>query len=127
VGGGCSIQHREGASVTTGRSRTVIIAVALVLAHAALGGAQEFEPRAYTVAPVGLNFLAVGCGYGGRTTVNGVPRATVKRNWRLALIVAYPFTPTQGVSVSLNTGGNLGAGTDADAIVAAYQFAWGNG
>jgi hypothetical protein len=49
--------------VTTGRSRTVIIAVALVLAHAALGGAQEFEPRTYAVAPVDLNFIAVGYGF----------------------------------------------------------------
>jgi len=69
--------------------------------------------------------VSAGYGYGGRTTVDGVPRATVQRNWRLALMVAYPLTPTQGVSVTLNTGGNFGAGTDADAIAVAYQFAWG--
>ena len=40
-------------------------------------------------------------------------------------MVAYPATPTQGVCVSLNTGGNLGAGTDADAVAVAHQLARG--
>jgi hypothetical protein len=40
-------------------------------------------------------------------------------------MVAYPITSAQGVSVTIATGGNQGAGTDADGITVAYQFSWG--
>jgi len=70
--------------------------------------------------------IATGYGYGGRTTVDGIPRATIQRNWRVSAMLAYPFTPTQGVSVSVMSGGNAGAGTDADAITVAYQIVWRN-
>jgi hypothetical protein len=67
--------------------------------------------------------LSAGYGYGGRTTIDGVPRATIQRNWRLSVMVAYPLTPSQGLSVAIATGGISGAGTDADAITVAYQVA----
>jgi hypothetical protein len=69
--------------------------------------------------------VAAGYGYGGRTYVDGEQRATIQRNWRVSAMLAYPLTTTQGFSVSLATGGNAGAGTDADAITVAYQVAWG--
>ena len=69
--------------------------------------------------------VAAGFGYGGRTYVDGEPRATIQRNWRVSAMLAYPLTPMQGFSVALTTGGNAGAGTDADAITVAYQVAWG--
>ena len=69
--------------------------------------------------------LAAGYGYGARTTVDGIPRATTQRNWRLFAMVVYPITPQQGVSVSIGSGGNSGAGTDFDAITVGYQFGWG--
>ena len=49
------------------------------------------------------------------------------RSWRLLAMVAYPITPRQGVTLSVGSGGNHGAGTDADAISVAYQVAWGGG
>ena len=69
--------------------------------------------------------LGAGYGYGGKTYVDGVPRDTIQRNWRLFAMVAYPITPSQGVSLSIGSGGNYGAGTDFDAITVGYQFAWG--
>ncbi len=71
--------------------------------------------------------VSAGYGYGGRTTMDGVRRDTIQRNWRISAMVAYPITPTQGLSVSVLTGGNAGAGTDFDAIAVGYQIAWGGG
>jgi hypothetical protein len=71
--------------------------------------------------------LAGGYGYGGRTYVNGVARDTIQRNWRVFAMVAYPLTPKQGISLSIGSGGNAGAGTDFDAITVGYQVAWGGG
>ena len=50
------------------RMRRAIGAAVGLLALVALpgvGGAQEFEPRAYAVAPPGLNFIAVVYGHAG--------------------------------------------------------------
>ena len=71
--------------------------------------------------------VAAGYGYGGRTYVDGVARDTIQRNWRIFAMVAYPITPTQGVSLSIGSGGNAGAGTDFDAVTLGYQVAWGGG
>jgi hypothetical protein len=68
--------------------------------------------------------LAAGYGYGGQTTVDHIPRATIQRNWRIFAMVAYPLTPKQGISASIGSGGNSGAGTDFDAVTVGYQFAW---
>ncbi len=68
--------------------------------------------------------VSAGYGYGGQTAVNGERRATIQRNWRFSVMLAYPITPKQGFSISLLSGGNLGAGTDSDAIAVAYQVAW---
>jgi hypothetical protein len=69
--------------------------------------------------------VGAGFGYGGRTAIDGVPRDTIQRNWRVHAMVAYPVTPRQGVSLSIGSGGNSGAGTDFDAITVGYQYAWG--
>ncbi len=69
--------------------------------------------------------LAAGYGYGGRTTVDGVRRDTLQRNWRLAFILAYPIRANQGLVFSLGSGGNFGAGTDFDTVSVGYQFSWG--
>jgi hypothetical protein len=71
--------------------------------------------------------LAGGFGYGGRTTVDGVPRATTQENWRVFAMVAYPITPRQGVSASIGVARNLGAGTEFNAITVGYQYSWGGG
>jgi hypothetical protein len=69
--------------------------------------------------------IASGFGYGGRTSVDGVPRATLQRNWRIFAMVAYPITPRQGVTFSVGSGGNRGAGTDFDSMTVGYQYSWG--
>ena len=70
--------------------------------------------------------FAAGYGYGGRTTVDGVRRDTIQRNWRLAFVRAYPIRANQGLVFSLGSGGNLGAGTDFDTVSVGYQYSWGN-
>lgn len=77
-----------------------------------------------TVRPGFWYAIAAGYGYGGRTYVNGERRATIQRNWRLSATLAYPLSASQGISVSLRTGGNFGAGSDFDAIAVAWQVAW---
>ena len=69
--------------------------------------------------------LAAGYGYGARTTVDGVVRDTTQSNWRLAFIMAYPIRANQGISLSIGSGGNFGAGTDFDTISVGYQYLWG--
>ena len=99
--------------------------IAFLVASAVPGSAQEFEPRTYAVTPPGLNFVALAYGYGGQTTVDGVRRDTIQRNWRLAVLMAYPIRPNQGLSFSIGSGGNFGAGTDFDTISVGYQYSWG--
>jgi len=69
--------------------------------------------------------LAAGYGYGGQTTVDGVRRDTIQRNWRMAFVMAYPIRPNQGLFPSIGSGGNFGAGTDFDTISLGYQVARG--
>ena len=69
--------------------------------------------------------VGTGLGYGGTTRVDGVVRDTRQENWRLGATVAYALAPDHGVSLSLLTGRNFGAGADLDAITVAYQYSWG--
>jgi hypothetical protein len=99
-------------------------------------GGQELEqePMAIaklhavrTIRPGFWWALAAGYGYGAATTVDGVPRATTQESWRVYAMVAYPITSQQGLSISIGSGGNYGAGTDFDAITVGYQYSWGGG
>ena len=69
--------------------------------------------------------FGMGYGQGGRTFVDGVPRDTKQKNWRLTAIVVYPLSPTQGVSLTLASGRTFQAGPDFDVVALAYQVAWG--
>jgi hypothetical protein len=42
---------------------TAVLAGIVLLAVSGVGEAQEFEPRAYAVAPPGLNFIAAAYGF----------------------------------------------------------------
>jgi hypothetical protein len=70
---------------------------------------------------------AVGMGYGqgGQTSINGEPRATTQKNWRITAMVVFPVSPTQGVSVTAASGRTFQAGPDFDVVAIGYQFAWG--
>ncbi len=67
----------------------------------------------------------VGYGNGGRTSVNGVPRANRQENWRIGATLSYPFNRKHGISLVVGSGFNQGAGNDFDTIAVAYRFAWG--
>ena len=69
---------------------------------------------------------AVGTGYGqgGRTYVNGEPRDTKQKNWRLTAMVVYPLSPTQGLSLTVASGRTFQAGPEFDVVALAYQIAW---
>jgi hypothetical protein len=68
--------------------------------------------------------IGVGYGYGGRSNVNGVPRATLQQNLRLTAGLTYPVTARSGVSLALTSGRNAGAGSDFDGVALAYQTAF---
>lgn len=72
-------------------------------------------------------WLGAGIGYGngGRTTVNGIPRDNRQENWRIGATMAYPFNRHHGISLTIGSGFNQGAGADFDTIAVGYRFAWG--
>lgn len=80
-----------------------------------------------TVRP-GL-WWAVGMGYGqgGQTFVDGVPRATSQKNWRITAMVVLPLSQTSGLSLTAISGKTFQAGPDFDVLAVAYQFSWGGG
>jgi hypothetical protein len=96
-------------------------------------GGNTLAQDAFFVAKV--NFIrsvrpglwwAVGTGYGhgGQTFVNGLPRDTKQKNWRLTAMVVFPLAPTQGLSLTAASGRTFQAGPDFDVIALAYQLAW---
>jgi hypothetical protein len=69
--------------------------------------------------------FGVGYGEGGRTKLDGVPRATLQQNWRFGVRFTYPLSPSQGLALTLYSGVNRGAGSDFNGIAISYQVAWG--
>jgi hypothetical protein len=80
----------------------------------------------YSIRPGFWVGLGLGYGEGGRTSVNGVPRDNEQKNWRFGATLAYPINTRHGVSATLGSGRNDGAGGDFDSVVIAYQYAWGD-
>ncbi|MCZ6831242.1 MAG: transporter [Gammaproteobacteria bacterium] len=70
--------------------------------------------------------LGLGYGEGGRTSVDGVRRNNRQQNWRQGATLAYPINVWHGLSVTLGSGRNDGAGGDFDTIAVGYQYAWGD-
>ena len=68
--------------------------------------------------------VGTGFGQGGQTFVNGLPRDTKQKNWRLTAMVVFPLSPTQGLSLTVASGRTFQAGPDFDVVALAYQFAW---
>ncbi len=69
--------------------------------------------------------LGAGYGNGGRTTVAGVPRDNRQENWRFGATIAYPINTRHGISLTLGSGINRGAGGDFDTLAVGYKYAWG--
>ena len=57
--------------------------------------------------------------------MNGEPKATEQSNWRLGATLAYPLRSNQGLSFSVVSAFNDGAGAEFNGIAIAYQYAWG--
>lgn len=68
--------------------------------------------------------LGMGYGQGGQTFVDGVPRNTKQKNWRITAMAVFPLSPNQGLSLTLASGRTFQAGPDFDIIAVAYQIAW---
>jgi hypothetical protein len=94
-------------------SSNVLIIGFIVLATVATATAQDLEPRAYSAAPIGTNFIVVG---GGRSTGG---------------VVVDPAGPIQDVQATTNLA-TIGAGKTfplfgrTALIVAAVPYAWAN-
>jgi hypothetical protein len=78
----------------------------------------------YTFRPGFWLGLGIGIGRGGQTDVDGVPRPTEQENVRYALHAAYPINKQHGVSASLTSAKNNGAGTEFNAFSVRYSYAW---
>jgi hypothetical protein len=69
---------------------------------------------------------AIGTGYGqgGQTFVEGEPRHTKQKNWRISVVMAYPLSPTQGLVLTAASGRTFQAGPEFDVVALAYQHSW---
>ncbi len=74
-------------------------------------------------------WLAVGATYytGGETSIDGVSRDDLQRNWRSGLTVALPVNRHHSIKVFANSGVSTRTGTDYDSIGVAWQYRWGGG
>lgn len=79
----------------------------------------------YTFRPGYWVGAGLGYGAGGRTVVNGQPSDNRQENWRIGATLAYPLNRKHGVSVTLGSGFNRGAGGDFDSVFLGYRYAWG--
>ena len=79
----------------------------------------------YTFRPGFWIGSGIGYGNGGRTIVNGVPKDNRQENWRIGATIAYPVSRQHGISLTIGSGFNQGAGGDFDTIAIGYQYAWG--
>jgi hypothetical protein len=89
-----------------------------------------YVAKAHAIRMIRPGFwLAAGIGFGegGRTSVDGIARQTLQRNWRFGLTLSIPVTANQGVSLGLGSGVTSRAGGDFDRVSVAYQYSWGGG
>lgn len=61
---------------------------------------------------------------GGRTTVDGVPKADLQRNTRLGLTLAVPLKKRSSLKASWSRGAITRVGGDFDTLAIGYQFLW---
>jgi hypothetical protein len=69
--------------------------------------------------------VGTGYGHGGRTVLDGEPRNTRQKNWRLTATVAYPLSPAHGLSLTVVSGRTFQAGPEFSVVALGYRIAWG--
>lgn len=67
---------------------------------------------------------SVGYGWGGRSTIDGVPKSEVE-NVRVSGVLRLPIAPGHGLKLVYVNGLKTALGTDADTYQLVYQYAWG--
>jgi hypothetical protein len=61
---------------------------------------------------------------GGRTDINGVPKADFQRNSRVGLTFAMPLAKRQSLKFSYSAGATTTIGGDFDTVSVSYQYVW---
>jgi hypothetical protein len=70
--------------------------------------------------------LDIGYGFGGRTSIEDIPRDTYISTFRFGLTLAFPVSPQHTLKVVGTTGVRLQKGPDYDALGVTYQYRWGS-
>ena len=63
--------------------------------------------------------------FGGRSTIDGVPRANRQENTRISATASFPVRPGQSIKIAGGTGVVTRVGADFDWVLVGYQLAWG--
>lgn len=66
-----------------------------------------------------------GYGFGGRTTVDELPKDN-QRNVRLGATLSLPLAPKHSIKLNFTSGVDTRIGADFDTFALAYQFRWGS-
>jgi hypothetical protein len=64
---------------------------------------------------------------GGRTSIDGVPRADLQRNSRIGGTISIPLTKRQSLKFTGSSGAVTNIGADFVSIGVSYQYLWGGG
>ena len=74
-------------------------------------------------------WAALGATYysGGRTTIDGVRRDDLQRNWRAGFTLVLPVNRHHSVKLFGDSGVSTRTGTDYDSLGLAWQYRWGAG
>jgi hypothetical protein len=74
-------------------------------------------------------WLSVGATYytGGRTTIDGVEKNDLQRNWRTGFTLALPVDRKNSIKLFGHSGVSTRTGTDYDSLGIFWQYRWGGG
>jgi len=122
--------------LATIRSRLIGSVLLLISGFVSLGAAQEMEPRAYSRAPVGSQFIVFSTAFQTGdvltdaalplTDVSGVINGDRQANSRLGGTFSFPVSQRQSIKVAFARGLTTRFGGDMTTVVVAWQYAWVN-
>jgi Putative MetA-pathway of phenol degradation len=74
-------------------------------------------------------WASIGATYytGGRTTIEGVDKDDLQRNWRTGLTLAIPVNRRNSIKLLAQSGVSTRTGTDYDTLGLFWQYRWGGG
>ena len=64
---------------------------------------------------------------GGQTSIDGVEKNDLQKNWRTGFTLAVPISRNHSVKLFGNSGVSTRTGTDYDSLGIAWQYRWGEG